>query len=222
MKPLDRIFHRPELLEQALTHKSYHNENLHSSSGHNERLEFLGDAVLDLALSDILMTEFPEMTEGELSKTRASLVNEAVLAELASEHGLAVQMRLGKGELRSRGQEKPRLLASVLEAYAGAVYLDSGFAEAYQWVLRVFKEKLKNLDLQYHYSNDFKTRLQECLQRDHGQAPIYETIKTEGPDHERMFTVEVRIADQVLGRGEGRSKKLAEQEAARIALEKVK
>src|SRR5512135_3266560 len=125
--PLERSFRDEKLREQALTHKSFHNENPGLSTGHNERLEFLGDAVLDLALSDILMHELPEASEGELSKLRASLVNESVLAEISREFGFDRVLRLGRGEVQSQGAKKPRLLASVFEAFTGAIFLDCGF-----------------------------------------------------------------------------------------------
>ncbi len=212
-------FKDPDLLARALTHKSFHNENSTVSKGDNERLEFLGDAVLDLVLSDLLMKRFPDLTEGDLSKIRASLVNEAVLAELALEFGLDGQLRLGRGEILTGGASKPRILASSIEALIGCFYLDAGFTDCQLWVERLFEPRLVALDLTRHFATDYKTRLQEFSQEKHKAVPLYVVIKEEGPDHEKTFFVEVRIGDQLLGSGQGKSKKLAEQESARRALE---
>lgn len=216
---LGRIFRDMALLEQAMTHKSFHNENTHLSKGHNERLEFLGDAVLDLALSDILMREFPQFNEGELSKVRASLVNEAVLAEIALELGFADHMRLGRGELQTGGTQKPRLLASVFEAFIGALYLDAGFAGALEFLQPVFDSRVKSQSGQVQFARDFKTRLQELTQEVHKQAPLYKVVEESGPDHDKIFKVLVQINNQNLAVGQGKSKKTAEQDAARLALE---
>jgi ribonuclease-3 len=216
---LKRQFRDPSLLEQALTHKSFHNENPSLSKGHNERLEFLGDAVLDLALSDILMREFPSLSEGDLSKMRASLVNEAVLAEIANECGFSPQMRLGRGEMNTGGAQKPRLLASVFEAFVGALYLDAGFDESLEFMREIFSPRLEQRDAQLHFARDYKTRLQEMTQEAHRQAPQYVVVEEVGPDHDKNFVVAVKINGSEVARGAGRSKKQAEQEAARMALE---
>jgi len=211
-----------KLLVQALTHKSFHNENEEQSVGHNERLEFLGDAVLDLILSDLLMQRFPQLAEGDLSKIRASFVNETVLADMACECGLKEAVRLGKGEVRTGGGNKPRILASAFEAIIGAYYLDAGFQKAFQWVEELFISRLENLDLNLHFSMDYKTRFQELIQERYREAPKYVVIGTEGPEHEKIFYVEVHVVGKVVASGQGQSKKLAEQEAARLALEKLK
>ncbi|MGE0763198.1 MAG: ribonuclease III [Bdellovibrionales bacterium] len=216
---LGREFRDPALLQQALTHKSFHNENLNVSRGHNERLEFLGDAVLDLALSDILMREFPLLDEGDLSKLRASLVNEAILAEVANEYGFAAHMRLGRGETQTGGAQKPRLLASVFEAFVGALYLDAGFDEALSLLKRMFNDRLKQTDGQVHFARDYKTRLQELTQEIHRHAPQYLVIEESGPDHDKTFIVVAKIGGRDVATGRGRSKKTAEQDAARLALE---
>lgn len=208
-----------DLLERALTHKSFQNENAEISKGHNERLEFLGDAVLDLVLSDLLMKRFPHLSEGDLSKIRASLVNETILAEMAREFGLDQILRLGRGEILTGGSAKPRLLASTIEALIGAYYLDAGFGQVFSWVENLFEPRVENLDLNLHFANDYKTRLQELFQEKHKVAPRYVVTKEEGPDHQKTFYVEVRIEDRLLGTGCGRSKKLAEQDAARQILE---
>jgi ribonuclease III len=216
--PLKREFRDPRLLVQSLTHRSFHNENPDESVGHNERLEFLGDAVLDLALSDLLMREFPDLSEGDLSKFRASLVNEAELADIAKELDFDRHIRLGKGELSTGGAKKPRLLASVLEAYIGALYLDQGFPEAFEFMRDIFVPRFEKLTSEKH-DRDFKTRLQERAQEQRRQTPVYELVEESGPDHHKTFVVAVLVGDQELARGRGRSKKQAEQEAAKAALE---
>lgn len=216
---LGREFREPALLEQALTHKSFHNENVSVSRGHNERLEFLGDAVLDLALSDILMRMHPNLNEGDLSKLRASLVNEAILAEVANEYEFSKHMRLGRGELQTGGSQKPRLLASVFEAFVGALYLDAGFPETLAILEKMFTGRIRQLDGQVHFARDYKTRLQELTQETHRMAPQYVITEESGPDHDKNFVVQVKVADKEIAIGRGRSKKQAEQEAARLALE---
>jgi ribonuclease-3 len=208
------------LLTQALTHKSFHNESNGGSTGHNERLEFLGDAVLDLVLSDLLMRRFPELPEGDLSKIRASFVNEAILAQIALELGMDKELRLGRGEVLTGGAAKPRILSSGLEAVIGALYLDGGFATACEWVSQLFVGRIETLDLTLHFATDYKTRLQELVQEKFREAPRYAVIGAEGPDHEKTFHVEVRVGNNVIATGKGKSKKTAEQEAARLALEK--
>lgn len=218
---LNHKFKNVELLERALTHKSFFNENSEDSPGHNERLEFLGDAVLDLTVSHLLMETFPEAPEGELSKRRANMVNETTLAKLAQDFELAQDLRLGKGEVQTGGAEKPRLLASAFEAVIGAFYLDAGYAPVKEFVLTTFAQLVNGADSDHFQDDDFKTRLQEITQQKHRLAPEYELVGQEGPDHEKTFFVAVRVGDKELARGRGRSKKQAEQEAARVALEKV-
>jgi len=220
-KQLGHCFQDEKLLTQALTHKSFHNENSEQSPGDNERLEFLGDAVLDLALSDLLMRCFPELPEGDLSKIRASFVNETVLADIACECGLNEALRLGRGEILTGGSGKPRILSSVLEAIIGAYYLDAGFLKVFKWVEELFALRLKNLDLSLHFAMDYKTRLQELVQERYRQAPKYVLTDSKGPDHKKTFYVEVHVGDRVVANGQGQSKKAAEQDAARWALEKL-
>jgi len=219
MNKIGYVFKNAELLSQALTHKSFHNENGADSVGHNERLEFLGDAVLDLALSDDLMLRFPQLSEGELSKIRASLVNEIALAEVAKGLELDQVLRLGRGEQQTGGAEKPRLLASGFEALVGAIYRDSDFSTVATWLRTVFAAKIDSLDLVEHYKTDYKTRLQEKAQEKHRQIPQYELEKEEGPDHDKTFYVILKISGEEIARGSGRTKKQAEQDAARVALE---
>lgn len=200
-------------LSVALTHRS--------ASGrvgeNNEKLEFLGDAVLNLAVSDLLMERFAEMREGDLSKVRASVVNAAVLAAKAAALDLGRELRLGRGEERSGGRTKESILSSAYEAVLGAVFLDAGFAAARSLVARDFARELDEAG-----ARDFadpKTRLQELTQRRFKATPFYGLVRSSGPDHAKAFEVELRLEDRLLGRGEGRSKKAAEQEAAVRALE---
>lgn len=214
-------FKSENLLDVALTHKSFHFEPGNSSVAHNEKLEFLGDAVLDLVLSQWLMEQFPDAEEGSLSKKRASLVNETVLCEVAKELSLPEFIKLGKGERLSNGFEKPRLLASVYEAVVGAIFVDSGYDKTKE-IIRLHFQKIKNrFDFNEDFAGDFKTRLQELVQGQKKQAPIYQHLHEEGPAHDRTFFVRVLVGDQVLAEASGKSKKIAEQNAAQIALQRL-
>jgi ribonuclease-3 len=218
-------FNSPELLERALTHKSYANEQsggLTTVGLDNERLEFLGDAVLDLALSESLMRRFPMDPEGGLSKKRASLVNEETLARIALGLGLDSSLRLGKGEVKTGGLQKPRILASSLEAVFGAIFLDGGYLAATKAVETLFDSRLEDIgNSDVDFKDDFKTRLQERVQEVHRATPTYKVEGESGPDHDKLFEVSVRINEQILATGSGKSKKAAEQDAARQALEKM-
>lgn len=211
-------FLRPELLKQALRHKSFANENLKENLEHNEKLEFLGDAVIDLVLSEYLMEKFPSDDEGHLSKKRASLVNEASLAEIASRLNIMSDLQLGKGEIASEGHKKPRLLASAYEAIIGAVFLDGGFQSARTLAREHFDVILDSMDQTQGYFQDFKTQVQEIAQAMLKATPVYEVIKEEGPSHLPQFHVQLTVQGKIVSEGLGRSKKLAEQEAARLAL----
>lgn len=216
---LSQLFLDKSLFDQALTHKSFHNENSKTSSGHNERLEFLGDAVLDLVISDSLFNELTDSNEGDLSKLRASLVNETALAELASELELGPLLKLGKGEMQSGGVSKPRLLSSTLEALVGALYSDQGFEATKKFILEIFKSRIEALDLSIHYKSDYKTRLQELLQEKKRKIPQYLLSHEEGPDHSKTFHVTLNLEGEKIAQGSGKSKKQAEQDAAKNALE---
>lgn len=220
-KYLNYTFNSSELCQKALTHKSYANENPSESLGHNERLEFLGDAVLDLIFSEWLFEEYSSVSEGELSKLRASLVNETTFSEVAREIGLDQRMLLGRGEAASGGATKPRLLASVFEALIGAIYLDSDYDRCLQVVRRLFLKRFAELNHDSPFAGDFKTRFQEKAQQLFRETPTYRVIREEGPDHDKTFFVEAVIGDKVIASGEGRSKKLAEQNAAEKALENL-
>lgn len=214
------LFKNQELLTQALTHKSHFNENGKKGPGDNEKLEFLGDAVLDLILSEYLMELFPNDDEGSLSKKRASLVNEAILSKIALDSGLSKRLLLGKGEMISGGQEKPRLLASALEAILGALYLDSGFEITRKVVREYFLTVIQSMDSTQDFSNDYKTRFQEMVQAQKKPTPEYKVTKEEGPSHSPTFEVSVFVQTELLGTAVGKNKKQAEQEAAKAAITK--
>ena len=208
---LGHRFVRPEHLAVALTHRST------GDGAHNETLEFLGDAVLSLAVSDLLMRSFPAATEGDLSKMRASLVNAEELAQKARAMDLGRWLSVGKGEERSGGRAKEKILAAAYEAVLGAVYLDAGWEPARQVVEAHFAPGLAR-EPQAPGHRDYKTRLQELTQRVHREMPVYTLIEERGPDPEKEFVVELAVGGRVLGRGVGRSKQLAEQAAAMEAL----
>jgi len=211
-KELGYFFNNPALLMRCLTHVSYDRQK---SEGHNEVLEFLGDAVLDLAVSDLLMRANPEKSEGDLSRMRAALVNSTVLAEKAAELNLGALLRLGKGEERSDGRSKPSILAGAFEAVLGGIYQEGGYQAALGAVERFFKDDVTGKQLGQH---DYKTRLQEISQMLFHAPPSYRIVDETGPDHEKYFVTEISVGGKVLGKGEGRSKKQSEQEAAKIAL----
>ncbi len=204
------------LFLQALTHSSYANEQA-EAVGDNERLEFLGDAVIELALSQYLYVEWPDMPEGELTKIRAWAVSEWGLAPVAQELGLGPLARLGRGEELSGGHERPALLADLFEALVGALYLEKGWPVASAFVVTCLEATVSDLMVSTA-EMDAKSALQELLQERYGQSPVYEVVNTEGPDHAKQFRVQVRLDDRILGAGDGSRKKDAEQEAAREAL----
>jgi len=203
-------FTRPELLDIALTHPSA----AIGTDAHYERLEFLGDAVLDLAIADLLMRQFPAAKEGPLSKLRASIVNARTLALKAQAIDLGTLLKLGKGEEKSGGREKISILAAAFEAMIGAIYTDGGLAPAQRAVERLFENDVGGPSAE----RDYKTELQEIAYRRFRAQPVYELVAAEGPDHAKRFTTRIRIAGRDLGIGEGGSKKQSEQAAARQAL----
>jgi ribonuclease III len=203
----------PALLEQALTHRSWAFEN--GAVDPNERLEFLGDAVLALVVTDEIFHAHPAEQEGRLAKVRSAAVKTGSLAEVARGLGLGRFVKLGRGEAASGGADKDSILADTLEAVLGAVYLDQGFATVYDLVQRLFEARLDELAGR-GAALDFKTALQELAAARYAALPRYHVVD-EGPDHEKTFTAEVVVGGQVRGRGEGRSKKEAEQRAAREA-----
>lgn len=207
-------FSQPELLRQALTHRSH-------SSPHNERLEFLGDSVLNCAVAGLIFRHFPNLPEGELSRLRASLVNQQALFELAQTLDLGEQIRLGEGELKSGGHRRPSILADTLEAVLGATYLDGGFAQAEKVVTTLFMPLLHQLNPQT-LDKDPKTLLQEYLQSRKLGLPQYSVVTTSGEAHQQQFLVECIIAKlNIRTVGEGASRRSAEQRAAKQAYEQA-
>lgn len=219
-KILDIDFKQPALLQQALVHSSFINENPAYISGHNERLELLGDAVLGLIIAEELYRSFPDITEGELTRLRATLVRRDTLARIARSISLGDFLYMGKGEETGDGRSKPTNLAGALEAVIGAIYLDQGLAAARDMVARLFVAEWPKL-AKPGAGVDYKSRLQEFIQSRFQQTPVYRLIEATGQPHDRTFYVEVTLNNEVLGRGSGKSKKLAETEAARTALERM-
>lgn len=219
---LQYVFQDPGLLIQALTHRSYAHEHGDPGTAHNERLEFLGDTVLGLVLSHLLYQEFPDLSEGELSKLRAGLVNEQQLRQLAQGLKLGRYLRLGRGEEVTGGRKKSSLLADALEAVLGAIYLEGGYDLASRLIRDLYRPHLEAGETVSGPALDSKTDLQEYCQACLKITPTYEVIREEGPAHQKVFYVKVRIGNQVFGQGKGHSKKTAEQQAAERAMVKIR
>lgn len=217
-KNINYTFKDKERLKNALTHSSYSNEIGIKKQYSNERLEFLGDAVLELVTSEIIYTKFPDMPEGDMTKLRAKVVCETSLFEKANALNIGEFLLLGKGEESSGGRQRPSLLADAFEAVLGAIFLDSGFEAARKYVLRIFEREFS--DENSVKKHDYKTELQELIQRDSREPLEYVIVKESGPDHDKFFASEVVHQGRIIGKGEGRSKKEAEQNAAKMALEK--
>jgi ribonuclease-3 len=200
------------LLERALRHASWCNEQQGERGEDNERLEFLGDAVLDLVVGHRLMTRYPQLREGELSVTRAQVVSETGLSDVAGQLGIGAWLMLGKGEEKSGGRTKPSILADAFEAIVASVYLDSGFEAADAMVHRLLAQRIETVEFKGFY--DFKTRLQETAQARMKATPTYQVVQELGPDHDKRFVVAVQINDDEWARAVGKSKKEAEQMAA--------
>jgi ribonuclease III len=216
-KKLGYIFKDKNLIETALCHRSYINEQSDAALRDNERLEFLGDAVLSLTAGHMLMGFFPDANEGDLSKMRASLVNESRLASIARTMHLGEHLKLGKGELQTSGREKKSILADSLEAVIAAVYLDGGFDVSFNIIRLHFSPFLKSI-IRPSANLDYKSRLQELVQVSHKSIPSYHIIDETGPEHDKIFRVQLKIRN-IVTEGTGKSKKLAQQEAAKKALE---
>jgi ribonuclease-3 len=213
-------FRNMQLLTQALTHRSYvHGSNKNCKD--NERLEFLGDSVIELAVSHLLVGRFPCMAEGGLSKARALLVKEATLASLARRVQLGKALRLGRGEEETGGREKDSILAGCLEAVLAAVYLDGGYAKVFRVVEGLYTALLKEMQGEWQ-EQDFKTRLQEYMQKHFDTTPRYVVTDEKGPDHAKTFGVVITINGKAYGSGRGKSKKEAEQRAAAEALKSLR
>jgi ribonuclease-3 len=212
------LFTNVSLLEQALVHSSYINENPETTPASNERLEFLGDAVLGLVIAQKLYLDFPQSSEGQLTQFRAALVRRETLAQIAAEIKLGDYLLLGRGEESGGGREKAANLAGAFESLIASIYLDQGLEEARVFILRLFGPEIHK-QAQQVAGTDYKSQLQEIIQAQQQQTPSYILIEAVGPDHAKQFTVEVTIGRTILGRGTGKSKKTAEMEAARVALE---
>lgn len=213
-------FKNNEFLTESLRHSSFVNENLEMNIQDNERLEFLGDAVLNLVVGHILMKRYPELREGDLSKMRANLVNESQLASIAQEMDLGSYLQLGKGEIQTKGWEKKSILANTFEAVIAAVYLDGGFDAAFKIIGGHFSFLLDS-EVISTVNHDYKSQLQELIQTKQQKMPDYTVIHESGPDHNKTFRVRLKVGE-IQTEGEGKSKKAAEQDAARIGLELLK
>lgn len=217
---LGYTFHDRRLLENALTHSSYANENKSKGETSNERLEFLGDSVLGMVVADHLYRTHPDMPEGELTRTRAALVCEDSLVEVAAQLELGQYLKLGRGEDAGGGRKRPSIQADAVEAVIAAVYLDGGIGSARKLITNFI---LTNNEREQEGAvRDFKTALQELVQRESGRVLSYRLMGESGPDHAKVFSVEVDLNGRPIGAGEGRSKKEAEQNAAKAAMAKLK
>ncbi|VTX80455.1 Ribonuclease 3 [Granulicatella adiacens] len=216
----DISFNNEALLMEAMTHSSYANEHKEMKGIYNERIEFLGDAVLELTISDWLFRQFPHFQEGQLTKLRAQIVCEDSLSLLAKECSLNEYLLLGKGETLSGGREKPAILCDVFEAFIGALYLDKGVNEVQRFLNLVVIPKIKNG--RYELITDFKTELQEYLQQNGTVHIRYELVKEEGPSHDKIFTVQLIVDGKKYKTASGKTKKAAEQMAAKLTMEELK
>jgi len=212
---LGYVFENKQLIIEALTHKS------HKQPYNNERLEFLGDAVLDLIVGEYLYMKFPSEDEGVLSKIRASLVNESGFARLAGVIGLGDYMYLSLAEESNEGRTKPSLLSNAFEALMGAIYLESGLKQCQEITITLLEQTYPKIDLNT-LSKDFKTALQELTQATHGVTPVYVLIDSFGPDHKKEFEISVELMDEEIAKAKGKSKKEAQQKAAQKALKILK
>ena len=217
-KEIGYTYQKIDLLVHALTHSSYTFEHKMTRTESNERLEYLGDAVLELVSSDFLFHHYPQKPEGELSKLRASLVCEVSLAQVAKELGIGELLLLGKGEDQTGGRERPSLTSDAVEAVIGSIYLDGGFDSAKAFILRFILNDIENKHLFY----DSKTILQELVQAGDSQPLHYELVREDGPDHNKEFEANALLGNQVVGTGVGKTKKAAEQLAAYHAILELK
>jgi len=213
-------FNNPSLLEQAMVHSSYINENPGLVSSHNERLEFLGDAILGFIVAEKLYQDFPDLSEGEMTKLRSALVQRDTLARVAQAVRLGDFLYMGKGEEASGGRGRMANLAGALEAVIAATFLDQNEVTTRNLIFRLLGAELTKV-VNQGTGLDYKSRLQELTQSREQLTPTYRLVEEAGPDHDKSFTVEVMAGDVILGRGTGKSKKLAETEAARSALEQI-
>lgn len=212
-------FKDANLLRQAFTHRSYINENRDSGLEHNERLEFLGDAVLELVITDYLFNKMKESDEGEMTSLRSALVNADTCAKVATTLGANDFLLLSKGESKDTGRARQYILANTLEAIIGAIYIDQSYEVAKEFILNHVAPLMEEILKSGTWIDD-KSLFQEKAQEFIGHTPVYKTVKESGPDHDKHFTVSVSVGDEVYGQGDGKSKQDAEQEAAKDALEK--
>ena len=213
-------FKNTDYLVESLRHSSFVNENLDLYIQDNERLEFLGDAVLNLVVGHMLMHRYPDVKEGDLSKMRANLVNESQLASIAQEMDLGSHLQLGKGEIQTKGWEKPSILANTFEAVVAAVYLDGGYNAAFKFIHGHFSFLLDSIVMST-VNYDYKSQVQELVQMKQQKMPVYSVVHESGPDHDKTFRVRLKVGE-TQAEGEGKSKKAAEQDAARKGLELLK
>ena len=216
---LNYRFKNPELLKHALTHSSYANENKSNGFVSNQRLEFLGDSLLGMTVALLIFEVQPELSEGKMSKLRADLVCEKSLAGISAGLDLGSYLMLAFGELKSGGRERPSILADAFEAVIAAIYLDGGLEPTMRFVSDIFSPYIKHPEGQ---NSDYKTLFQEYIQLRQGLSFIYELTAEEGPNHDKLFTIELKINGETKGTGTGKSKKAAEQAAAKEALDKLK
>ena len=214
------VLQDPDAIQQAFVHSSYYNENPTAVSGHNERLEFLGDAVIGLIVSGLLYERFPDEDEGLLTARRAALVNRDALASLGLQIGLDRYLLLGRGESEAGGATRPSVLAGAFEALAGAIFLSEGMEVSRTWLRRLFDGPLPGVD-EPEPPKSAKSRLQEWSQREHRIKPHYELVSTSGPDHRQTFTVAAVLRGERIATGEGSSRQRAEEQAAGAALDSL-
>lgn len=211
-------FNQPDLLTQALTHRSYINEHIDDDIEDNERLEFLGDAILDFITADMIFGRFPNMPEGEMTRLRAALVRTEALAQLAVDCRIGDVLLMGKGEAASGGRERQNILCDAFEALVGAIYLDQGLEAVKDFVIPRLTAMQKDV-MEEAIRKDPRSQFQEWAQAEHNITPQYHVISADGPDHEKKFMVEVRVGEQIVANGQGRSKRMAAQAAARVAMD---
>ena len=219
-RKLNYEFKNTDLLVESLRHSSFVNEQLGTDLQDNERLEFLGDAVLNLVVGHILMQRYPELKEGDLSRMRANLVNESQLASIARGIDLGSYIQLGKGEVQSEGWNKQSILANTFEAVIAAVYIDGGFDAVFKIIDRHFSFLINSV-INSNANHDFKSQIQEIVQMEYRSVPIYRVVHESGPDHDKTFRVQLKVGE-VQAEGIGKSKKAAEQDAARKGLDILK
>lgn len=214
------VFNNKELLKQAFIHRSYINENPHSNLSHNERLEFLGDAVLELVVTDFLYKKYSHYTEGELTSVRSALVNTLIISDMASNLGMNDYLLLSKGESKDKGKARQYILANTFESYIGAVYLDQGYKKAEKFITEFLLPNTEEI-VSKKLWRDPKSQVQEKSQEKIGVTPSYKVLSESGPDHDKHFTVGIFFLNELIAEGKGKSKQEAEQKAAESAL-KVK